>query len=74
MVFPLTAVCICQDGEGTILVNFSATKGRVFKQRATKFKSRVFKTKSYLLIMCAREGMIFVLVVPGRVQNVKKLH
>ena len=44
------------------MANFSATKGRVFKQCATKGTEHQ---------MCAKEGMVFALVVPGRVQNVK---
>ncbi len=32
---PLTAVRICYDDKGTILANFSAIEGRVFKQCAT---------------------------------------
>ncbi len=46
------------------MANFSATKGRVFKQCATK--GRVLNTK------CVPERVwFFALVVPGTVQNVK---
>ncbi len=45
------------------MANFSATEGRVFKQYATK--GRVLNQ------MCARKGMVFPVVVPGRVYNVK---
>ncbi len=50
----------------TILAHLSATEGRVFKQCATK--GRVL---SFDLQTCAREGMAFPVVVPGRVQNVQ---
>ena len=33
---PLAAVHICYDGKGPFLAHFSATKGRVFMQCATK--------------------------------------
>ncbi len=46
------------------MANFSATNGRNFKQCATK--GRVLNTKY------VPEGMVFALVVPRRVQNVKK--
>ncbi len=63
---PLTAVCLCYDSEGTISANFSETKGRVFKRCATK--GRILNTK------CEPDSVwFFPVVVPGKVQNVKKM-
>ncbi len=55
----------CYNSEGTILTDFSAIEGRVSSNVPLREGLKAFEQK-----MCARKGMVFPVVVPGKVQNV----